>query len=150
MAFNALNPQSAAEKAVSVIGFGYDICNDIRLLSCKSGPSGSRLIDFDESQTRDLMVPGGVLVPDVPTSIKCDKGDLTRFRSDVLSFNQVISLPFTLSSEYFLVTQVNSCLTTGPICWINCPLDISVTVDEFLCELVFSYLTISISNLFGG
>ncbi|KAF3451441.1 hypothetical protein FNV43_RR07536 [Rhamnella rubrinervis] len=92
MAFSAFNPQSAAEKAVSVIGFGYDLCTDIRLPPCKSGPSGSRLIDVDNSNTRDLVIPGGVVVPDVPTSIKCDKGERTRFRSDVLSFNQMSEL----------------------------------------------------------
>ncbi|KAH7546045.1 hypothetical protein FEM48_Zijuj01G0159000 [Ziziphus jujuba var. spinosa] len=89
MAFSAFNPQSAADKAVSIIGFGYDLCNDIRLPSCKPGPSGSRLIEFDQTQTRDLVVPGGVVVPDVSTSIKCDKGERTRFRSDVFSFNQM-------------------------------------------------------------
>ncbi|XP_062095761.1 MACPF domain-containing protein NSL1 [Humulus lupulus] len=83
------SPQSAAEKAVSVIGFGYDICSDIRFSACKSGPSGSTLIDLDPTQTRDLVVPGGVLVPHVPTSIRCDKGERTRFRSDVLSFTQM-------------------------------------------------------------
>lgn len=86
---NGLTPRSAAEKAVSVIGFGYDVCKDIRLSSCKSGHSGSRLIELDPTQVRDLVLPGGVVVSDVPTSIKCDKGERTRFRSDVLSFNQM-------------------------------------------------------------
>lgn len=91
MAFNAthLNPQSAAEKGVSVIGFGYDLSSDIRLASCKPGESDSRLIELDQSQTRDLVFPGGIVVPNVSTSIKCDKGERTRFRSDVLSFNQM-------------------------------------------------------------
>ncbi|XP_059658895.1 MACPF domain-containing protein NSL1 [Cornus florida] len=91
MAFNAnrLDPQSAAEKAVSVIGFGYDLSSDIRISACRPGPSGSRLIELDRSLTRDLVVPGGVVVPNVSTVIKCDKGERTRFRSDVLSFNQM-------------------------------------------------------------
>ncbi|XP_024031046.1 MACPF domain-containing protein NSL1 isoform X2 [Morus notabilis] len=84
-----LNPQSAAEKAVSVIGFGYDLCADIRLSACKPGPSGSRLIELDPTQTRDLVIPGGAVVSNVSTSIKCDKGERTRFRADVLSFNQM-------------------------------------------------------------
>lgn len=84
-----LNPQTAAEKAVSVIGFGYDVCKDLRLSACKEGPNGSRLIELDPTQTRDLAVPGGAVVSGVPTSIKCDKGERTRFRSDVLSFTQV-------------------------------------------------------------
>lgn len=89
MAFNAFrsDPQYSAQKAVSVIGSGYDLCNDIRLSACKS-----MLIELDPTRTRDLVVPGGAVVPDVSTSIKCDKGERTRFRSDVVSFNQVFSL----------------------------------------------------------
>ncbi|KAJ9136132.1 hypothetical protein P3X46_033240 [Hevea brasiliensis] len=89
MAFHRLDPQSAAEKAVSVIGFGYDLTNDVRLSACKPGPSGSRLIELDPNLTRNLVVPGGVVVTHVSTAIKCDKGERTRFRSDVLSFNQM-------------------------------------------------------------
>ncbi|KAI3961672.1 hypothetical protein MKW92_037919 [Papaver armeniacum] len=86
---NQLNPQSAAEKAVSVIGFGYDLTNDIRLSYCKSGPLGLSLIDLDQNLTRDLVFPGGTVVPNVPSSIKCDKGERTRFRSEVVSFHQM-------------------------------------------------------------
>ncbi|KDO77666.1 hypothetical protein CISIN_1g0445082mg, partial [Citrus sinensis] len=89
MAYNRLDPQSAAERAVSVIGFGYDLSNDIRLSSCKPGPSGTRLIEMDHSVTQDLVFPCGVVVKDVSIWIKCDKGERTRFRSDVLSFNQM-------------------------------------------------------------
>ncbi|KAJ0016622.1 hypothetical protein Pint_10525 [Pistacia integerrima] len=88
-ASHRLDPQSAAEKAVSVIGFGYDLCSDVRLTACKPGPSGSRLIEMDQTRTRDLVFPGGVVVTNVCSSIKCDKGERTRFRSDVLSFNQM-------------------------------------------------------------
>ncbi|GMI91557.1 necrotic spotted lesions 1 [Hibiscus trionum] len=84
-----MDPQSAAEKAVSVIGFGYDLCKDIRLSACLPGPSGSRLIELDSAASRDLVFPGGVVVKDVPNSIKCDKGERTRFRHDVLSFSQM-------------------------------------------------------------
>ncbi|KAL5772361.1 hypothetical protein ACOSP7_011962 [Xanthoceras sorbifolium] len=87
MALHRLDPQSAAEKAVSVIGFGYDLYNDIRLTSCKA--SGSRLIELEQRETRDLVFPGGVVVKNVSSSIKCDKGERTRFHSDVLSFNQM-------------------------------------------------------------
>ncbi|XP_030543591.1 MACPF domain-containing protein NSL1 [Rhodamnia argentea] len=84
-----MDPQSAAEQAVSVIGFGYDLAFDVRLNYCKSGRSGSRLIELEAREVRDLVVPGGVVVNDVPTCIKCDKGERTRFRSDVLSFNKM-------------------------------------------------------------
>ncbi|KAK9092623.1 hypothetical protein Syun_027534 [Stephania yunnanensis] len=86
---NRLSPQSAAEKAVSVIGFGFDLSNDVRLSHCKSGSSGLRLIELDEGLGRDLVLPGGIVVPNVPKSVKCDKGERTRFRSDVVSFHQM-------------------------------------------------------------
>ncbi|KAK9936416.1 hypothetical protein M0R45_013259 [Rubus argutus] len=79
-----LDPQSAAKKAVEAIGSGYDLCSDLRFTSCKS-----TLIELDQTRTRDLVVPGGAVVPDVSTSIKCDKGERTKFRSDVVSFNQM-------------------------------------------------------------
>ncbi|KAF8029775.1 hypothetical protein BT93_E2259 [Corymbia citriodora subsp. variegata] len=89
MMARVMDPQSAAEKAVSVIGFGYDLACDVRLKSCKPSRSGSRLIELEARETRDLVVPGGVVVRDVPCCIKCDKGERTRFRTDVLSFNQM-------------------------------------------------------------
>lgn len=84
-----MDPQSAAEKAVSVIGFGYDLTLDLRLSACKPGPSGSGLIHLDRTRRKDLVVPGNIVVSDVSASIKCDKGERTRFSSDALSFNQV-------------------------------------------------------------
>lgn len=54
------------------------------------------------------MLPGGILIPNVPKAIKCDKGERTRFRSDVLSFqqmseqfNQEISLTGKIPSGLF-------------------------------------------------
>ncbi|KAL6562112.1 kinetochore-associated protein nsl1 [Orobanche gracilis] len=84
-----MNPQAAAEKAVSVIGFGYDLTSDIRLSACKPGPSGSGLIELDRTRKKNLLVPGNVVVSEVSASIKCDKGERTRFSSDALSFNQM-------------------------------------------------------------
>ena len=62
-----MDPQSAAEKAVGAIGMGYDLTADIRLSACKEGPNGSRLIELDDSSTKELVVPGGVVVPGVST-----------------------------------------------------------------------------------
>ncbi|XP_076919900.1 MACPF domain-containing protein NSL1-like [Bidens hawaiensis] len=105
---NFFDPQSAAEKAVSVIGYGYDLTCDIRLTGCKHGPSGSTLIELDGKLTKDLVVPGGVTVSNVSQAVKCDKGDRTRFRSDVLSFNrmseqfnQELSLSGKIPSGFF-------------------------------------------------
>ncbi|KAE9607224.1 hypothetical protein Lal_00026401 [Lupinus albus] len=98
-----LDPQLAAEKAVSVIGHGYDLCKDIRFSPCRS-----RLIHIDNKRTSDLIFPSGVVVPNVSTSIKCDKGERTRFRSDVFSFvqmsehfNQQLSLSGKIPSGLF-------------------------------------------------
>ncbi|KAF9611555.1 hypothetical protein IFM89_033559 [Coptis chinensis] len=87
-----LDAQAAAEKAVSVIGYGYDLSSDVRLLYCKPGPDGSPLIELDHSFTTDLVLPGGIVVPNVSKSITCDKGERTRFGSDVVSFHQMSEL----------------------------------------------------------
>lgn len=92
MAFNnftRLDAHSAAEKAVSVIGLGYDLCSDVRFSACKTTPDGSRLVEIDPTRNRDLIFPGGIVVNNVSSSIKCDKGERTRLRSDILSFNQM-------------------------------------------------------------
>ncbi|XP_057750881.1 MACPF domain-containing protein NSL1-like isoform X2 [Arachis stenosperma] len=79
-----LSPQSAAEKAVQSIGLGYDVCRDIRFSACKD-----RLLQLDHNHTRDLLFPAGVIVPDVPTSVKCHQGDRFRASSGLLSFQQM-------------------------------------------------------------
>ncbi|KAL1327177.1 hypothetical protein HN51_037262 [Arachis hypogaea] len=79
-----LSPQSAAEKAVQAIGLGYDVCRDIRFSACKD-----RLLQLDHNHTRDLLFPAGVIVPDVPTSVKCHQGDRFRASSGLLSFQQM-------------------------------------------------------------
>lgn len=86
---NRLDPQRAAEKAVSAIGSGYDLTDDIRLSACKPGPSGSALIVMDQSASKDMLLPCGSVVFNVSPSISCGRGDRTRFSSDVLSFVQV-------------------------------------------------------------
>lgn len=80
----------AAEVAIGSIGRGYDISADLRLKFCKGESSDSRLIEIDEHHCQEIALPGGINVPNVPNSVKCDKGERTRFRSDVLSFQQVL------------------------------------------------------------
>ncbi|XP_020581935.1 MACPF domain-containing protein NSL1-like [Phalaenopsis equestris] len=77
----------AAQRAVAAIGCGYDIAiaADVRLTRCKSG----RLIELDGATVEDTVVPGGVVLRGVPKSIRCDKGERTRFHSEVLSFHQM-------------------------------------------------------------
>lgn len=79
----------AAKIAIGSIGRGYDVAEDLRLKYCKGNPADSRLIQIDEDDGREIVLPGGLSIPNVSKSIKCDKGERTRFRSDVLSFQQV-------------------------------------------------------------
>uniref|UniRef100_A0A0E0Q4H3 MACPF domain-containing protein n=1 Tax=Oryza rufipogon TaxID=4529 RepID=A0A0E0Q4H3_ORYRU len=89
MAYRAML-QSAAESAIQSIGLGYDIAHDIRLKYCKQRSSPDPLlIELDHDEVQDIVLPGGLTVAGVSKSIKCDKGERTRFRSDVLSFQQM-------------------------------------------------------------
>ncbi|GAB4848098.1 hypothetical protein Ancab_002762 [Ancistrocladus abbreviatus] len=103
-----LSASRAAEVAVRSIGRGYDISTDLRLKYCKGDPIDSHLIEIDEDRREDVILPGGITVANVSKSIKCDKGERTRFRSDVLSFqqmsehfNQEISLTGKIPSGFF-------------------------------------------------
>lgn len=81
-------PALVATLAVQALGRGYDVTCDLRLKDCKGEP-GSCLIELHDNRTQDLAVPGDILLPNVSASVKCDKGDRTRFRSDVLSFSEM-------------------------------------------------------------
>ncbi|KAK9704966.1 hypothetical protein RND81_07G023500 [Saponaria officinalis] len=103
-----LGAEKAAEVAIGSIGRGYDISTDLRLKFCKGDVVESRLIDIDDDKCREIGLPGGIVVHNVPNSIKCDKGERIRFRSDVLSFqqmseqfNQEISLTGKIPSGLF-------------------------------------------------
>ncbi|XP_043706353.1 MACPF domain-containing protein At4g24290 [Telopea speciosissima] len=102
------SPQKAAEIVIESIGLGYDIAIDLRLKYCKKESPDPRLIELDEEQGRNVVLPGGITIPNVSKSIKCDKGERIRFRSDVLSFqqmaeqfNQEISLSGKIPSGLF-------------------------------------------------
>lgn len=86
-----MTAQEAAEAAVGAVGCGYDLTGDLRLGRAK--PAG-RLVEIDAAPApaRDLTLPGGAVVSGVPAGIVADKGERTRFRSDVLSFAQVCFL----------------------------------------------------------
>lgn len=81
--------KTAAETAIGSIGLGYDITLDLQLKYCKRESADSCLINIQKDQGRDVVLPGGITISNVPSSIKCDKGERTHFRSDVLSFQQV-------------------------------------------------------------
>ncbi|XP_060167611.1 MACPF domain-containing protein At4g24290 [Lycium barbarum] len=96
----------AAKVAIQSIGCGYDISLDLRLKYCKSYPNNSRLIEIDEDEGREVVLLGGISIPNVSKSIKCDKGELTRFRSDVLSFQQ-------MSEQFNQEVSVNGKIPSG-------------------------------------
>lgn len=81
-----LSASDAAQVAIKSIGRGYDVSLDLRLKYCKGD---SRLIEIDEDQGRDIVLSGGTTISGVSKSIKCDKGERTRFRSDVVPFQQM-------------------------------------------------------------
>nr|XP_025886480.1 MACPF domain-containing protein At4g24290 isoform X1 [Solanum lycopersicum] len=82
----AMRLREVAEGAVKAIGLGFDIVDDLRLKFCKD----YQLISVDHDQVRDISIPGGILVQNVPKSINCDKGERMRFTSDILSFSQFL------------------------------------------------------------
>lgn len=86
-----LSAVEAATTAIQSIGCGYDISLDLRLKYCKWGSTNYRLIEVNEDEGKEIVLPGGVLVSNVPKAIKCDKGERTRLQSDVLTFQQVTS-----------------------------------------------------------
>ncbi|CAI9766472.1 unnamed protein product [Fraxinus pennsylvanica] len=104
----ALRLRAAVEEAVQCIGLGYDLTLDLRLRYCKKEVTkeGLRLIDIDDNQVRDITIPGGILVQNVPHSINCDKGERLRFSSDVLSFEQ-------MSQQFNQELSLSSRIPTG-------------------------------------
>lgn len=78
--------------ALESLGLGYDLTSDFRLKFAKGIKGEGRLVVLDESNNRDIVIPGGVTIPGVSEDIRCDKGDRIRFKSDVLEFNQVMFL----------------------------------------------------------
>lgn len=79
----------AAQKAINSIGLGFDITVDINFENCKSNGSPLIFINKEQQQCRDLEIPGGVTVPNVPNSIKCVRGESIRIHLDVLTSHQV-------------------------------------------------------------
>lgn len=82
--------------AMESLGLGFDLASDFRLKFAKKCPDSSdgRLVVLDHDIYRDVVLPGGScgggVIRNVPECIRCDKGDRIRFKSDVLTFNQVI------------------------------------------------------------
>lgn len=74
-------------RAMEALGSGFDLASDFKLKFAKG-----RVVALDESNKRDIVIPGGsggVTIRCVSEDIRCDKGDRMRFKSDVLELNQV-------------------------------------------------------------
>lgn len=110
-----LSASDAAKVAIQSIGRGYDVSLDLRLKYCKGD---SRLIVIDEDQGRDIVLSGGTTISGVSKSIKCDKGERTRFRSDVVPFQQVKFLPTYISYFNFLHFYNTYCLSPKSQCFM--------------------------------
>ncbi|KAJ4828831.1 hypothetical protein Tsubulata_008913 [Turnera subulata] len=76
-------------RAIEALGKGFDLSSDFRL---KFAKGSGRLVALDEANRRDILIPGGLTVPNVSEDIRCDKGDTIRYKSDVLEFNQMSEL----------------------------------------------------------
>ncbi|KAH0449519.1 hypothetical protein IEQ34_020211 [Dendrobium chrysotoxum] len=78
-------------RAIRSLGLGFDLTSDFRLRFAKGYP-GKRLVELDEKNTGDLVLPGGFTARGVSRDIGCDKGDRIRFCSDVYEFDQMSEL----------------------------------------------------------
>ncbi|KAL4580764.1 hypothetical protein LXL04_016966 [Taraxacum kok-saghyz] len=88
----------AANVVIQSIGCGYDASLDLRLKYRKrrylsdfgNNPyRNCRLIEIEEDNGRDIVLPGGLVAFNVSSSIKFDEGEHRRLQSDVLSFQQM-------------------------------------------------------------
>ncbi|XP_031257404.1 MACPF domain-containing protein At1g14780-like [Pistacia vera] len=93
------------ERALNSLGKGFDLTSDFKLKYCKGK---ERLVLLNETHQRDINLPGFGPIKDVSIDIKCDKGDLTRYQSDILEFNKMSeffnqknSIPGKIPSGYF-------------------------------------------------
>ncbi|KAI4313682.1 hypothetical protein L6164_026641 [Bauhinia variegata] len=78
--------EGIVKRALSSLGKGFDLTSDFRLKFCKGE---ERLVLLNETERRELEVPGFGPIRDVSVDIKGDKGERTRHRSDILTFNQM-------------------------------------------------------------
>ncbi|XWS22970.1 hypothetical protein CRYUN_Cryun29cG0081200 [Craigia yunnanensis] len=81
-----MSSNGIVEKALSSLGRGLDLTSDFRLKYCKGK---ERLILLNETEKREIAIPGFGAIKDVSVDIKFDKGDRTRYQSDILDFNQM-------------------------------------------------------------
>ncbi|CAA0839391.1 MACPF domain-containing protein [Striga hermonthica] len=135
-------------RAIGALGQGFDFASDFRLKfvkRCPCGGGGGGLLLLDHHSKRDVVLPGGLSIPDVPECIRVDKGDHIRFKSDVLKFNQM--------SE--LLNQKSSVQGKVPSGYMNAIFDLSgawlndareakyLAFDGYFISLYYLHLTTS-------
>ncbi|KAM3327387.1 MACPF domain-containing protein [Capsicum chacoense] len=132
-------------KAVEALGCGFDFASDFRLKFVKRCRNGGRLVLLDEKNTRNIIVPGGVTIPDVSENIRCDKGDHIRFKSDVLEFNQMSELLNQKSSIHGKVPSgyLNAIFDLSGA-WLNDSAEAKyLAFDGYFVSLYYLHLTAS-------
>ncbi|CAH9062582.1 unnamed protein product [Cuscuta epithymum] len=138
--------KTTAVRAMEALGCGFDFASDFRLKFAKRCPAGGRLVILDEKNRRDLVLPGGgVTIPDVSESIRCDKGDHMRFKSDVLEFNQMSELLNQKSSVQAKVPSgyLNAIFDLSGS-WLNDAADTKyLAFDGYFVSLYYLHLTAS-------
>lgn len=129
-------------RALDSLGSGFDLTSDFRL---KFAKRSGRLVKLDDTNKRDIVIPGGVTVSGVSEDIRCDKGDRIRFKSDVLEFNQM--------SEF--LNQKSSVQGKVPSGYLNAIFDLSgawlndaadakyLAFDGYFISLYYLHLTTS-------
>ncbi|XP_059640019.1 MACPF domain-containing protein CAD1-like [Cornus florida] len=78
-----------AISSVESLGRGFDVNFDTRLLYCK-GVSGSRVVEIDEEQTKDLWLYDGMVVPNISKDIRNSQEPIGRDSSGVCSFHEMV------------------------------------------------------------
>ncbi|KAH6769661.1 MAC/Perforin domain-containing protein [Perilla frutescens var. hirtella] len=77
--------------SIQGLGRGFDVTSDIRLLYYKGAP-GSRLVNIDDHQTRNLQISESSLIPNVSVDIECSRGrSFKKEGTPVLSFREVMN-----------------------------------------------------------
>lgn len=91
---NGYSPAThTAMNAVQAIGKGFDVNFDTRLLYCK-GVTGSKIVEIDEENGRDIYLYDQTVLPNVSRDIKNSQEPIGRLSSGVFNFNEVMLFLF--------------------------------------------------------
>ncbi|KAA8527872.1 hypothetical protein F0562_035259 [Nyssa sinensis] len=132
-------------RAMEALGSGFDVASDFRLKFAKGYPGGGRLVEIDDVNKRDIVIPGGVTIRGVSQDIRCDKGDQIRFKSDVLEFNEMSTLLNQKSSGQGKIPSgyLNAIFDLSGT-WLNDAVDAKyLAFDGYFISLYYLYLTAS-------